>query len=171
MSEDEIKKEKVEGENPSNESCSSESCGCGCGGFNVARLFILFIIVIMAIYYFNSSVPVTASEGWTSDLAAAQEVASANDKCQLLAFHTSWCGWCTKMKQDTYDDAKFKKFAADNLVLVMLDGDKDKEQTSKYEITGYPSFVVLGPGGKLKTKIVGYRKTDEFISEISAAIK
>jgi len=163
--------DKIESSN--GESCKDNSCGCGCGsgGFNAGRLLIIFVIILMAVYYFRVTRPVSVPDDWSADLVAAQKLASEENKHVLVAFHTSWCHFCTEMKNDVYPTEEFQKFADENLILVMLDGDRDTEAVAKYGVQGYPSYVVLAPDGSVKSVFAGYSKSSSFVTTIEKAIK
>ncbi|MBN2841801.1 MAG: thioredoxin family protein [Sedimentisphaerales bacterium] len=166
MSADEKSSEKSNANEP--QSCSSQpgsNCCCtGAGG--LGKFFWIILIVIIAMYYIKSTQPVTVPDDWSGDLAAAQQIAGSENKNILVAFHTSWCGYCTKMKNEVYSTAAFQKFASDNLVLVMLDGDVAKDAVMQYGINGYPSYVVLGPDGKVLNNFAGYMPVGQFIDQI-----
>jgi len=109
----------------------------------------------------------TASE-WLTDYEAALRKAKAEDKPILLDFTGSdWCGWCIKLKKEVFDQPAFKKFAADNLVLVELDFPMRKPQSpslkaqnrklqTQFRIEGYPTIVLLDSSGKEIAR-TGYR--------------
>ena len=97
---------------------------------------------------------------WLTDAQAARDKARQENKFVLLDFTGSdWCGWCMKLKAEVFDKPEFAEFASANLVLVEVDFPHHKvlEQSQKdanerlartYQITGFPSIIVLGPDGK-----------------------
>lgn len=107
---------------------------------------------------------------WLTDLPKAQEQAKADKKIILMDFTGSdWCGWCIKFKKEVLDTQEFKDYAAKNVVLVELDFPNKKEQSDdlkkanadlkkKYEITGFPTLIVLDQDGKEIGRQVGYAK-------------
>ncbi len=106
---------------------------------------------------------------WLTDFAAAQAQAKAGNKLVLLDFTGSdWCEWCIKMDEEALDTQPFKDYADANLVLVEVDFPEHKKLPDKlaqqngslqqrFNIEGYPTFVVLGPDGKTLTTMVGYQ--------------
>ena len=106
--------------------------------------------------------------GWTTNYAKALEQAKTENKAVLLDFTGSdWCGWCMKMKEETLDKPAFKHFAKDNLVHVEVDFPHDKPQSAevkaqnqglsqKFDIHGYPAFVILNNKGEELGRQVGY---------------
>ena len=109
-----------------------------------------------------------AELSWTTDLPAALAKSKADNKTVLLDFTGSdWCGWCIKFKKEAIDTPEFQEFAAKNLVLVELDFPRKKPQSDelksankalgeKYNITGYPTFVLLNKDGKEIGRQEGY---------------
>ena len=111
-----------------------------------------------------------AASGWQTDFAAAQTSAKKDSKAILLDFTGSdWCGWCIKMKKDSLDQKAFQEFADKKLVLVEVDFPNNKKQTDavkkqnealqkKYNVEGYPTFVLVDGSGKELGRHVGYLK-------------
>ena len=63
--------------------------------------------------------PALAGEGWGTDYNAALASALKENRNVLLDFTGSdWCGWCVKLKKDTFDQPAFKEYADKNLVLI-----------------------------------------------------
>jgi thioredoxin-related protein len=123
-----------------------------------------------------------AELNWTTDVPAALAKAKAENKTVLLDFTGSdWCGWCIKFKKEAIDTPEFQDFAAKNLVLVELDFPRKKEQSAElkkankalseqYNITGFPTFVVLNKTGKEIGRQDGYEPggAKAFIDKINS---
>jgi thioredoxin-related protein len=109
-----------------------------------------------------------ADSSWLTSVPDAQAKAKAEHKLVLLDFTGSdWCGWCIKLDEETFSKPEFTEYAKKNLVLVELDFPNkkalpealkaaNKALGEKYDITGYPTLVVLNPEGKVIWKQVGY---------------
>jgi thioredoxin-related protein len=94
--------------------------------------------------------------------------AAKQDKMVLLDFTGSdWCGWCIKLRKDTFSKPEFQKFAEEKLVLVELDFPRAREQNAdlkkqnqelaeKFGIEGFPTLVLLDPKGTEVTRNIGY---------------
>lgn len=112
----------------------------------------------------------SASAEWKTDFEAAKALAKKENKPLLLDFTGSdWCGWCIKMKKETLDQKAFKEFADKNLVLVEVDFPEKKAQTpaqrrandalqKKYNVEGFPTFLLLDADGKELGRQGGYLK-------------
>ncbi len=104
---------------------------------------------------------------WETDFEKALATAKASGKHMLLDFSGSdWCGWCIRLEKEVFSQDAFKDFAKENLVCVLVDFPRAKEQTDKlkqqnlelarkYGIKGYPTIIILGPDGK-PVGITGY---------------
>ncbi|HKS38557.1 MAG TPA: thioredoxin family protein [Verrucomicrobiae bacterium] len=109
-----------------------------------------------------------AELAWLTDLAKAQQKATAEKKMVMLDFTGSdWCGWCIKLNKEVFSTDEFAKYAKDNLVLVEVDFPQKKEQSAaqkkanqelekKFKVEGYPTIIVLNAEGK-KIGELGYQ--------------
>lgn len=57
--------------------------------------------------------------------------------------------------------------AADGVVCIKLDGDKEKELVKQYKVEGYPTLIMLDADGKEVGRLVGYKG----VKEMTAALK
>ena len=105
---------------------------------------------------------------WQTDYKKALAQAKAENKAVLLDFTGSdWCGFCIKMVKETLSKKEFAEYAARNLVLVEVDFPNAKPQTDevkkqneelqkKFEVQGYPTFVLLNKNGREIGRQRGY---------------
>ena len=104
--------------------------------------------------------------------------ATSEDKPLILYFHTDWCKWSKKMNAEYLALDNVKDFLRD-IPKVEINPDKgsdEKALSKKYNITGFPSFLVSVPSIDGKTeRVYPFRKgtdwtTDEFISAVKSNI-
>ena len=105
---------------------------------------------------------------WKTDFSEAKSLAAEQKRYVLLDFTGSdWCPWCVKMDKEVFAHREFADFAAKNLVLVRLDFPRTKPQpgpekaqneelAKKFQIEGYPTYVLLDPKGNEVRRQVGY---------------
>lgn len=110
----------------------------------------------------------SAEEGWLDNLDAAVQQAAAEKKLVLVDFTATWCGWCTKLKEEVFEKDEFTQYAADKFVLVAIDADKNRELVDKYGVSGFPTIVILDGEGKELHKIVGFKTLDAFLGELKS---
>ena len=106
---------------------------------------------------------------WVTDFKEAQQLAEKEKKVMLVDFTGSdWCPWCIKLDEEVFSQKAFQKYAAENLVLVMIDFPKKKQQTpeqkkannelaEKYKVEGFPTVLLLKPDGSVIVR-TGYRR-------------
>jgi len=104
---------------------------------------------------------------WLTDLPQAQAQANLERKLVLLDFTGSdWCGWCIKLNKEVFSRSEFAEYAKNNLVCVEVDFPRRKKLNpeqkrandalaAKYNISGYPTIIVLNSDGK-KVGELGY---------------
>lgn len=105
---------------------------------------------------------------WQTDFAQASQQAAQEHKYILLDFTGSdWCPWCIKMDKEVFNQSQFSDFALKNLVLVKLDfprktaqspaeKNQNEDLAKKFQIEGFPTYVLLDPSGKEVRRQVGY---------------
>jgi len=124
---------------------------------------------------------------WTMDYDAATKLAAEKNLPMLLNFTGSdWCGWCKIMDKNVFAEEAWKKFAADNVVLVTLDFPKDKsivpekfvkrnnELKEKFGVGGYPTYIILDSDGETKIGKLGAGKEktpESFIKEFEGVMR
>jgi thiol-disulfide isomerase/thioredoxin len=113
--------------------------------------------------------------------SAALNQAKSENKLVLLDFTGSdWCGWCKKFDKDVLSTDKFTSYAQDKLVLVTVDFPSHKQQDAalkqanqelkkRFDVSGFPTFVLLNSDGKELGRQVGYLRggPDAFIAELA----
>lgn len=107
-----------------------------------------------------------AEEGWLENLDDGLKQGKEQGKRVLVDFTATWCGWCTKLKEEVFDKAEFKDYAAKQLVLVSIDADKNKDLVSKHGVTGFPTILVLDGEGKTLDKVEGFLPYDGFMASL-----
>lgn len=129
------------------------------------------ILAMTGAAFLSGAAAVCAAEGtpdWQTNFSQAKSLAAEQKRHVLLDFTGSdWCPWCVKMDKEVFANREFMQFAAKNLVLVKLDFPRSKPQPAperaqnqdlakKYQIEGYPTYVLLDPSGNEIRRQVGY---------------
>ena len=106
---------------------------------------------------------------WLTNFEAAQKLAKEKNLPILADFTGSdWCKWCIRLDHEVFSKNEFKKYAKNNLVLLMVDFPSKKNQPQaekdqnivleqKYGVQGYPTVLLLDTEGK-ETARTGYKR-------------
>lgn len=108
-------------------------------------------------------------------------------KMVMVELYTPWCGWCTRMERNTFDDPNIAKFINKNFHSIKFNAESqdiltflgksysfDKKATSRgrHELAsmlmvgnkkqGYPTIAFLDENYNLIQAIPGYKNAQEF---------
>ncbi|WP_051585796.1 thioredoxin domain-containing protein [Caldanaerobius polysaccharolyticus] len=75
--------------------------------------------------------------------------AKQQDKPVLLSISAVWCHWCHVMDETSYSDDKIIDYINKNFIPVRVDTDQRPDVNERYNMGGWPSTVVLTPGGRI----------------------
>jgi thioredoxin-related protein len=147
----------------------SLSCLPSRAGLWGKRRFQVVATAVLALLCILPVLQVKAQElSWNTDFAQAKAAAAESKRFILLDFTGSdWCPWCIRMDKEVFERPAFADFAAKHLVLVKLDFPRRKPQApaekvqneqlaQKFEIQGYPTYVLLDSTGNEVRRQEGY---------------
>ena len=103
---------------------------------------------------------------FTTDFAAALLLAEQEKKRVLVDFQTTWCGPCKVMDDLVYKAAAVVD-AAKEVLAVKLDGDVERELVKRFQVSGYPTMLLLDSDGKELRRAVGYRSVAAMVEFLS----
>jgi thiol:disulfide interchange protein len=104
--------------------------------------------------------------GYEKGLAEAK----AKDKPLMLFVTTTWCGWCTKLAQENFNDETVKALLG-KFVLVIVDGDTEPEALAALEAKqGFPHLIFQSAAGQRLAEQVGYAPVDVFAKVVDDAL-
>ena len=143
--------------------------------------------IIVALLVMIVSVGTTMAQEWQTDINVSKEIASKESKPIILVFRGSdWCAPCIKLDREIWSAEVFKKYAAENYVMLLADFPRKKKNSlsesqskanallaEKYNKQGFfPFVVVLDSNGKVLGES-SYKKTtpDNYIKELNTFIK
>jgi len=141
-----------------------KSC-VACGVFLSTIFFMPNIIFAFDFYDWSHG-----ASGYDNEIYEAK----SEDKPLILYFHTEWCKWSKKMNDNYLASYDVNDFLSDipKVEINPEKGDDEKTLAKKYNVTGYPSFLVFVPSINNKTaRLYPFKKgsdwaTDEFIDAI-----
>ena len=99
---------------------------------------------------------------WNSDLDASIKQAQKENKSILIDFYADWCHNFKDLDTKTLNNVDVKQ-KLHNYILVKINGDKSPEIMSKYNITGYPTLMLLDKDGNIIKTQIGFIDSPEFL--------
>ena len=80
---------------------------------------------------------------------------------KLVEFYTTWCGYCRNQRIELQD------FEQSKIWIGLVDADESPEIAQKYNITGYPTFILL-KDGKQTAEISGFHSKEQLLNNLMA---
>ena len=78
---------------------------------------------------------------------------------KLVEFYANWCGYCKQQK------IIVEELTKNNIWIGTIDADKNPEIVNKFNITGFPSFVLF-KDGKIISTISGYHDKSALLTKL-----
>ena len=113
------------------------------------KIFILFPILILIIYAYSvcaktddAQIGIKFFEGtWNEALVKSAK----ENKPIFLDVATSWCGYCKKLKQNTFTDKKVGTYFNKRFINIELDGEHGEglRLAHKFGVSEYPTILLL----------------------------
>ena len=98
-------------------------------------------------------------------------MAKSQAKPAMLFVTTTWCGWCTKLAKENFNDPEVKELLK-NFVCVIVDGDTEKDAKMQLGATrGYPHIVFVSATGANLAECLGYKPVSQFKPIVQDALQ
>lgn len=121
---------------------------------------------------------------WHTDFAKAKALAKKNKRPILANFSGSdWCIWCHRLENEVFSKKEFKKYAGENLVLLLVDFPMKSKQPPELaaqneklaealNVRGFPTIHLLDADGKV-LGTTGYQRggAEKYVKHIEALLK
>ena len=93
--------------------------------------------------------------------------ARAERKLVFVDVTADWCGWCTRMDEDVFANARVQGALLD-YVPIKVDADRGGRKVAvRYRVTGLPAFLLVNGDGELVGRFDGYMPVDAFLLKLS----
>jgi thioredoxin-related protein len=110
------------------------------------------------------------ASSWNSLLKRAAD----NNKPIFIHVSAQWCGFCTKMDNETFADQEVRSRLSQYFITAAADvdsGNLGRFIAMKYAIRSFPAYLVLNSKGFLVMQDFGFKKKEDFLSIIQQARK
>jgi len=118
-----------------------------------------------------AALPLSA-QTWEHDLAAAQKRAKAEHKLIFADVWTEWCGWCIKLQKEVFPSPEGKAALSTVVPLSLKTQLRNGTPTElsyleqRFEVSGFPTLLILDADGKVLRRNPGYLPPKEFAAWI-----
>ena len=101
----------------------------------------------------------------------ALKAAKQENKLVFIDFYTDWCGPCKKMARDVFPQKQVGDFMNAKFVNLKLNAEQEgRELAARYNVSAYPTFVVLDTEGKVVTELKGSMDGQAFIQKLGGQL-
>ncbi len=83
---------------------------------------------------------------------------------KLVEFYTTWCSYCKKQR------IELQELEDSDIKIGIVDAEESPEIAQKYEVEGFPTFVLLKDGEKI-TEFVGFHKKHQLLDKLMDYLK
>ena len=149
------------------------------------RKVLSILLLACGIFGFTAAVSAqTAGINWIPSYSDAVEKAKAENKPLFILFTGSdWCPYCIYLERDVLSKEAFKKYAADNLIMVIADFPRGIQQNAEvieqnktlqrqFGVRGFPTVVLVNVENNRQARL-GYERdiTPEIFNDKIQAFK
>ena len=126
------------------------------------------LIFCLAVSLLPSSA-IAESINWIYTFEEALTEAEEKNSPIMVDFYSDWCGWCTKLDKETYQDEKVIQLSK-RFVCLKLKTDKYPAIAKKYNIRALPTILFTDAEGKVVAGGPGFRNADRLLSEMRSVL-
>lgn len=103
------------------------------------------------------------AEVWYQDVNAAWAEAERTKRPVLFHFGAPWCGPCQKMEQVTLNQPRVQQVLKSSIVGVKIDGERQTQLLQKFNITTFPTDVLVEPSGRPLLVTTRFKTESEYL--------
>ena len=95
--------------------------------------------------------------------------ATAEQKPMLVVFRASWCRFSAEMNQDVLADPRLIALSR-RVVCVLLDADRDAATCREFDVSAFPTVMVLLPEDGERFRTTGRPSADTLVAALEQAL-
>ena len=109
----------------------------------------------------------------TDGLQKALAKARKENKAVFVDCYTSWCGPCKMMSSKVFPDKQAGDFFNPRFISLKIDMEKGegKELAQKWNISAFPTYLILNPQGEVVDTSRGYIPVEELIKRMNEGLE
>jgi thioredoxin-related protein len=100
------------------------------------------------------------------DIDKARQAAAAHNLPLLIDFFTDDCKWCKRLDTTVLNTPTAEEYFTSRMVLAKVNGHQQTELAGQYNVSAYPTLILLDTTGSEIDRIVGYREAGPFFSTL-----
>jgi thiol:disulfide interchange protein len=141
--------------------------------------WMVFLLVGFVFYFANHALQIhfgkqalTKIQFKILDLDAALTKAEALDKLVLADMSAIWCSTCRKLDSTIFADARVKATIERDFVFARVEYESQQGEAfmKKYQVSGFPTLLVLNSDGEKLTRLPLTFDSHEFIGHLNAVL-
>lgn len=128
--------------------------------FKILVVASLIVTCQNAVAQDTSSAPAT-SITWITDYNEAVAQAASADRHIIAEFYTDWCKWCRVLEDSTFTDPQVIALGS-RFIFARINAELDTATARKFNISGYPTVILLEKAGNEVDRVLGYLPPGQF---------
>lgn len=112
----------------------------------------------------------TKSLNWIKYNESIYQEAHKTNKNILIDFTADWCAACKEMDATTFKDENVIRELSQGWLIAKIDCTVNTTETEalikKYNVRGFPGFVIISPDGKVQDSFTGYHSAEKFLKKL-----
>lgn len=133
----------------------------------IGFIVVLFCLLAAGVMSQNRSMSFESGDFNTALSKAAQE-----KKLLFIDFYTTWCGPCKQMSKEVFTNDGVADYFNKQFVNLKIDAEKGEgvDLAKKFQVKGFPTFVILNHTGEEVFRTVGALASDAFLEKIKKGL-
>ena len=135
------------------------------------KFILIFTALFLSLSASNAQTKgIQFTEGSFSEIL---KTAEKEGKPIFIDAYATWCGPCTYMAQNIFPDEKVGDYFNKTFVNAKFDMEKGEgaRLRTQYNVTAYPTFLILDSDGKELGRLIGGAPAEEFIKKIRTVLE